>query len=263
MLNERDRTGAPVAVLITESLARREFAGLDPIGQRVRLGPDVGQADKPWATIVGVVGNVKQESLALNEEDAFYITTAQWGWADDVESVVVRTRAGVDPGTLTSAMRNAIWAVDKTRPITRVETMNELVAATALERRFVLVLFEVFGVVALVLAAIGIYGILAGSVRERAREMGVRAALGATRADILSLVLRQGMMMTVIGVAIGLCGALGASRALKAMLFGVTWFDVSTYAIAVALLLAISCIACVVPARRAASIDPMQALRGE
>ncbi len=263
LLNENDRAGSAVAVLITESLAREEFAGQDPIGQRVRLGPDAGQANKPWATIVGVVGNVKQESLALNQEDAFYITTAQWAWGDAVQSVVARANAGIDPATLAPVIQEAIWSVDGTRPITRVATMNELVAATALERRFVLVLFEAFGLVALGLAAIGIYGILAGSVTERTREIGVRAALGATRNDILSLVLRQGMTLTVIGLAIGLCGALAAARALGAMLFGVTWLDASTYAIAIALLLAVSGIACLIPARRAASIDPMKALRTE
>lgn len=263
MLNEHDGAGAPVAVLITESLARREFAGQDPIGQRVRLGPDAGQANRPWATIVGVVGNVKQESLALDEEDAFYITTAQWAWGDEVQSVVARTRAEINPATLAPAIQEAIWSVDKTRPITRVATMNELLAATALERRFVLVLFEAFGLVAMVLAAIGIYGILAGSVTERIREIGVRAALGATRADILSLVLREGMTMTVIGTAIGLCGALAAGRALDTMLFGITWLDRFTYLGAIVLLFAVSGIACLIPARRAASIDPMEALRNE
>ncbi len=263
MLNEHDGAGAPVSVLITESLARREFAGQDPIGQRVRMGPDAGQPNRPWATIVGVVGNVKQESLALDQEDAFYITTAQWAWIDEVQSLVVRTRAEISPAALVPAIQAAIWSIDKTRPITRVATMNELLAATALERRFVLVLFEAFGLVALVLAAIGIYGILAGSVTERTREIGVRAALGATRADILSLVLRQGMTMTVVGMAIGLCGALAAGRALDAMLFGVTWLDRLTYLGAIVLLLAVSGIACVIPARRAASIDPMEALRNE
>jgi putative ABC transport system permease protein len=263
MLNEHDQAGAPVAVLITDSLAREEFAGQDPIGQRVRMGPDAGQSSKPWATIVGVVGNVKQESLALNQEEAFYITTAQWAWGDEVQSVVVRTRAETAPASIAPAVQEAIWSVDKTRPITRVATMDELVAATALERRFVLVLFEAFGLVALVLAAIGIYGILGGSVTERTREIGVRAALGATRADILSLVLRQGMTMTVIGMAIGICGALVAGRALDAMLFGVTWLDLFTYAGAIVLLLAVSGVACLIPARRAASIDPMEALRNE
>jgi putative ABC transport system permease protein len=263
MLNDHDGAGAPVAVLITESLARREFAGQDPIGRRVRMGPDAGQPNRPWATIVGVVGNVKQESLALDQEDAFYITTAQWAWVDEVQSAVVRTRAEISPATLVPAIQAAIWSVDKSRPITRVATMDELLAATALERRFVLVLFEAFGLVALMLAAIGIYGILAGSVTERTREIGVRAALGATRADILSLVLRQGMTMTVVGMAIGLCGALAAGRALDAMLFGVTWLDRPTYLGAIVLLLSVSGIACMIPARRAASIDPMEALRNE
>jgi putative ABC transport system permease protein len=262
-LNDLDGAGAPVAVLITESLARKEFAGQDPIGQRVRMGPDAGQPNRPWATIVGVVGNVKQESLALDNEDAFYITTAQWAWQDDVQSVVVRTRAEINPATLAPAIQNAIWSVDRNRPVTRVATMDELLAATALERRFVLVLFEAFGLVALVLAAIGIYGILSGSVTERTREIGVRAALGASRAGILSLVMRQGMTMTAIGIAIGLCGAVVVGRALDTMLFGVTGLDRLTYLCAIVLLLAVSGIACLIPARRAASIDPMQALRNE
>jgi putative ABC transport system permease protein len=141
--------------------------------------------------------------------------------------------------------------------------MEKLLAASALERRFVLVLFEAFGLVALVLAAIGIYGILAGSVTERTREFGVRAALGATRAGLVALVLRQGLAMTCIGLAVGLCGALAAGRALNSMLFGVTWFDRTTYLGATILLFVVSGIACLIPARRAASVDPMQALRTE
>jgi len=261
LLNESDRAGAPVAVLITQSLANRHFGGKDPIGQHVRVGSDVGQVDRPWATIVGVVGNVKQESLAIGEEDAFYITTAQWAWGDQVQSVVVRT--GGVPASVTHAVQETIWSVDKDRPIDRVATMDSLLAATAEERRFVLILFEAFGFVALVLAAIGIYGVLAGSVTERTREIGVRAALGATRADILALVLRQGMTMTAIGLVIGLCAALAAARALDAMLFGVSWLDRITYAGATLTLLVVSGVACFIPARRAASIDPMKALRTE
>jgi putative ABC transport system permease protein len=261
LLNESDRAGAPVAVLITQSLANRHFGGKDPIGQHVRVGSDVGQVDRPWATIVGVVGNVKQESLAIGEEDAFYITTAQWAWGDQVQSVVVRT--GGVPASVTHAVQETIWSVDKDRPIDRVATMDSLLAATAEERRFVLILFEAFGIVALVLAAIGIYGVLAGSVTERTREIGVRAALGATRADILALVLRQGMTMTAIGLVIGLCAALAAARALDAMLFGVSWLDRITYAGATLTLLVVSGVACFIPARRAASIDPMKALRTE
>jgi putative ABC transport system permease protein len=261
LLNENDRAGAPVAVLITQSLATSHFGAQDPVGQHVRLGPDAGQADRPWATIVGVVGSVKQESLAIGEEDAFYITTAQWAWGDEVQSVVARTSGA--PATLTHSVQQAIWSVDKDRPIDHIATMDTMLAATAQQRRFVLILFEAFGLVALLLAAIGIYGILAGSVTERTREIGVRAALGATRADILTLVLRQGMTMTCVGLVIGLSAALAAARALAAMLFGVTWLDRLTYLGATLLLLAVSGIACFIPARRAASIDPMEALRSE
>jgi len=176
---------------------------------------------------------------------------------------VVRTRAGIGPASLAPEIQQAIWSVDKDRPIDRLATMDTLLATTDVQRRFVLILFEAFGLVALVLAAIGIYGILSGSVTERTREIGVRAALGATRGGILGLVLREGMAMTSIGLAIGLCAALAAGRALNAMLFGVTWLDCFTYLGVTLLLLSVSAIACLIPARRAASIDPMQALRSE
>jgi len=263
LLNEHDVSGAPVAVLITQSLADREFAGQDPIGQHVRIGPDIGQVDRPWATIVGVVGNVRQESLAIMQQDAFYITTAQWAWGDDSQSIVVRTRSEIVPASLAPAIQEAIWSVDRDRPIDRVSAMDKLLAATEVQRRFVLVLFEAFGLVALALAAIGIYGVLSGSVTERTREIGVRAALGATRSDILALVLRQGMTMTCIGLGLGLCAALAAARALEAMLFGVSWLDRLTYFGATVLLFVVAGVACLIPARRAASIDPMKALRTE
>src|SRR5208337_2117789 len=194
----------PQAILISESLAKRKFPGQDPIGQRVRIGPDIDQADQPWHTIVGVVGDVKQTSLALSKPDAFYTTPSEWRWIDNVQSLVVRTHG--DAAALTPAIEKAIWSVDKDQPIVRVATMSSLVDRSEAERRFVLTLFEAFGLVALILAATGIYGVLSGSVNERTREMGVRAALGATRGDILALVIRQGMTLTVIGTVIGLCG---------------------------------------------------------
>jgi len=261
--------GGPVAVLISQSLADREFGAQDPIGQHVRLGPEAGRSDKPWATIVGVVGNVKQESLAITQQDAFYTTTAQWAFGDDIlsianiQSIAIRTRGDVPPASLAPAIQQAIWSVDRDRVISRIATMESLVAATEVERRFVLVLFEAFGMVALVLAAIGIYGVLSGSVTERTREIGVRTALGATRTDILTLILRQGMTMTCIGLAIGLCFGLVAARALAAMLYGISWLDGGTWLGATLLLFAVAGFACLIPARRAASIDPMQALRTE
>ena len=220
-----------------------------------------GLSTSPMFTIVGVVGDVKQMSLAMNELDAVYTTTTQWRWADGTLSLVVRAQGNA--ASLVPAIKNAIWSIDKDQPIVRVASMDDLLAASAAERRFVLILFEAFGLVALTLAATGIYGILSGSVAERTREIGVRSALGASRGSILSLVIRQGMALTGIGVAIGLAGSAVASQAIAALLFGVSPLDPLTYLGVILLLAAVSIIACSLPAWRAAKIDPMLALRYE
>ena len=260
-LSDRDRAGAPVAVLLSESYARRMFKDQDPIGRRVRMGPDFGHSDKPWATVVGVVGNVKQLSLGLNDDEAFYTTTTQWAWVDNAQSLVVRTRG--DAAAMAPAIRRAIWTVDKDQPIVRVATMENLVAASEAQRHFAMVLFETFALVGLILAATGIYGVLSGNVNERTREIGVRAALGASPANILRLILRQGMALAGLGVAIGLLGAVVCSRALMTLLFGVSPLDPLTYAGVIAVLAAVSAIACWIPARRAALVDPAITLRAE
>ena len=261
LLDERDRPGAPGAVVISESFARRKFPGQDPIGQRVRLGPNAGQANQLWQTIVGVVDDVKQLSLATNKPDAFYTTNVQWAWVDNVESLVVRARG--DATSLVPAIRSAIWSVDKDQPIVRVATMDSLVAASEAERRFALMLFAAFGIAALVLVASGIYGVLSGSVTERVREIGVRLALGASPTNILRLILRQGMTLTALGVVIGLAGAVLASRAVVTLLFGISRLDPMTYLAVVALLTGVSTVACWMPAWRAARVDPAITLRAE
>jgi putative ABC transport system permease protein len=253
--------GAPQAILISESFAKSKFPGQEPLGQRIRVGPEIGQADGPWHTIVGVVGDVKQTSLALSRPNAFYTTPEQWTWIDNVMSLVVRTRG--DAAALTPAVKKAIWSVDKDQPILRIATMDNLLARSEAERRFVLILFEAFGLVALVLAATGIYGVLSGSVTERTREIGVRVALGATRGDILALVIRQGITLTALGIVIGLSGALAASQALVTLLFGISRLDLVTYLGVIALLGGVSAIACSVPAWRAAQVDPSITLRAE
>jgi putative ABC transport system permease protein len=245
-------------VVISESFARHVFPGQDPLGQRVRFG---GPSDRPWDLIVGVVGDVRQASLAAVQTDAVYVSTAQWLWADNPRWLVVRARG--DAATLAPAIRQAIWSVDKDQPIVRVETMDDLVAASAAERRFAATLFEAFAVTALVLAALGIYGVLSGSVTERMREIGVRSALGASRTDIVALVVRQGMILAAVGIAIGLGGAVAASRAIMTMLFGVSRLDPTTYAAVIALLAGVSAIACWLPAWRAAQVDPSITLRSE
>lgn len=256
-LDERDTADAPPAALISATLARRQFPGQNAIGKRLHVGPN----DRPWFTVVGIVGDIRQTSLELNQPFAVYIPTVQSWFADDTLSMVVRTRG--DAAALAPAVREAVWRVDKDQPILRVATMSNLLASSVAERRFVLVLFEAFSLVALVLAATGIYGVLASGVAERTREIGVRTALGASRANILALILKQGLSFTAIGLAIGLGGAMLASRAIASLLFGVSRLDLATYAGVTVLLLCVAAIACLVPARRAASIDPMQALRNE
>ena len=258
LLSEHDTTNTPPVMLISESLARHRFPNQDPIGKRVHVG---GLATSPMFTIVGVVGDVKQMSLALGETDAVYTTPEQWHWADGVRSLVVRTRGNA--AALAPAIKNAIWSVDRDQPIVRVAMMDELLAASAAERHFVLILFQAFGLIALALAATGIYGVLSASVTERTREIGVRAALGAQRSGIVALVLQQGMTLTGLGIGIGAMGAVIASQALVSLLFGVSRLDPLTYLGVTALLTAVAVIACGIPAWRAAKIDPMVALRYE
>jgi putative ABC transport system permease protein len=269
LLDARDAPGAPRVVVINESFARRRFPKGDAIGQRLRAGPEDGD----WYTVVGIVGDVKQASVGLIQSEAVYVSPLQWHWVDRVMSLVVRAACAhpparghperCDAARLAPAVRRAIWSVDKDQPIVRVATMRELVERSAAERRFALVVFEAFALVALALAATGIYGVLAGSVAERTREIGVRSALGATRRDILALVVRQGMALTAAGVVIGLIGAAGASGAIVTLLFGVSRLDPLTYLSVVGMLLGVSGIACWLPAWRAARVDPTIALRAQ
>ena len=261
LLDENDRPGAPVAVVVSESLAKRRFHDRNPLGQRVRIGPGMNQPSHPWAIIVGVVGDVKQLSLAINEPDAIYTTNTQWDWVDSTETIVVRARGNA--AALAPAVRAAIWSVDKDQPIVRVATMESLVTTSEAQRRFALILFGAFALVGLILAATGVYGVLSGSVTERTREIGVRAALGASRRDILSLVVRQGMTLCAMGIAIGLLGAAAATRALVTLLFGISPLDLFTYLAVTALLAMISAVACWIPAWRAAHVDPAITLRAE
>jgi len=258
LLDEHDGAAAPLAAVVSESVVNGRFHGANPIGQRLSVG---GSPDALPYTIVGVVGDVRQTSLAQTDSDAVYHPTVQGRWVDTVVSLVVRTRG--DAASLAPAIRLAIWSVDKDQPVARVATMEALLAATAAERQFLLILFEAFALAALVLAAAGIYGILAGTVAERTREIGVRCVLGASRGMIVGLVLRQGLTLTAGGVAIGLTAAAVASRALVGVLFGVSRLDPVTYLGVVTLLMTVAVLACGVPAWRAARVDPAVTLKAE
>lgn len=255
LLDERDVAGSPQAVLISESLAKHRYLDQDPIGKRLH----VGRQDVPWYTIVGVVGDVKQASLLMSQSDAVYIPDVQWYFADDALSLTVRARG--DAAALVPAIKQAIWSVDKDQPIARIATMDNLLAATAAERRFAMILFETFGLVALVLAATGIYGVLSGSVTERTREIGVRLALGAQRGDVLGLILWQGVKLTLIGAGLGLLAAWAVTRLLTTLLYSVSATDPLIFAGVALLLIVIALIACCFPALRATRVDPLVALR--
>ncbi|HWE85363.1 MAG TPA: ABC transporter permease [Terracidiphilus sp.] len=256
-IDDGDTAKSPFVALISASLARREFGKGDPLGKRLHAGP----TNYPWFTVVGVVGDVRQSSLALTDADEVYLPESQSWFADNAVSFAVRTRG--DAAAMAGAVRAAIWRADKDQPVVRVATMSRLLDLSVAERRFVLILFEAFALVALALAGTGIYGILANSVAERTREMGVRAALGAGRRDLVALVLRRGLALTAVGVVLGLGGAAVASRAVASLLYGTSPLDPATYGAVAALLVAIAVLACVAPARRAANVDPMEALRSE
>lgn len=258
-LTVQDGLGQPEVVVINESFAKRFWPGEDPIGQRVRIGD---HANGPWRTIVGIVGDTKQVSLAVEHSDAVYQPEVQSPYgADGAMTLVVRGRGDVT--ALLPAIRQAITAIDPDQPLVRIATIESLLQATAAQRRFALILFEGFALVALILAGAGIYGVLSGTVSERLREIGVRSALGASRRDILQLVIGHGMRLTFIGLAVGLVASLLLVRTIAGLLFGVSSTDLLTYGSVATLLIAVAGVACWIPARRAVRVDPVSALRAD
>jgi len=258
-LDQTDVQAASVhKVVVSEAFAKRAFGNRDPIGQHIRYS---GGDQRPWDEIVGVVGDVKEAGLGADKMNAFYTPLEQAEWVDNPLWLVVRARG--DAAAFTPAIKRAVWSVDKDQPIVRVATMDSRIAASEAQRHFALIVFEAFALTSLALAAIGIYGVLSGSVAERIREIGVRSALGASPGDIYGLVIGQGMTLAGIGTILGVGGAILASRALVTLLFGVSTLDVATYAGVVVLLLGIAAIACWLPASRAARIDPSITLRAD
>ncbi|MFQ5744405.1 MAG: ADOP family duplicated permease [Acidobacteriota bacterium] len=256
-LGPRDTPGAEPVAVVSESFAKRLFPSRGALGRRIRVGP----VELPPYTIVGVVDDVKQESLEVDAADAVYVTSEQWHSADRVRWIVVQAEG--EPLGEVPAVRRAVWSVDDNQPIVRVQSMEEMVLRSEARRQFVMSVLGAFSSLALVLAALGLYGVLSGSVAERMPEIGVRIALGASRQSILALVLRQGMTLTAIGAAIGLLGAAVTSQVLVAFIFGVSRLDPLTYLGAVALLTLASAAACWLPASRASRMDPLATLKAD
>lgn len=259
LLDDRDRPGAQESIVISEALARQVFSGKDPIGQQLRAGPELAGGNHPWDVVVGVVGDVKQDALSDDNTPAFYVAMGQWDWVDNVQTVIVRTDG--DPTALIPSVKAAIWSVDRNQPIIRVNTMETLVARSEAERRFVLMVLSAFGLAALALAAIGVYGVISGGVTERITEIGVRAALGASRSTILMMILGEGVVLAGIGVVFGAIGAAMLSSTLRTLIFGISRADAVTYVAAAITVLIIAVVASAAPAARAARIDPSAALR--
>ncbi|HLL77419.1 MAG TPA: ABC transporter permease [Pyrinomonadaceae bacterium] len=265
LFTERDTADSPPVVVVDDDFVRRHFPGapLDAaLGRRVRFGGE----EEPWREIVGVARHVRQGGLAEAGHPGIYHPWTQMKprWqAEYVRALdwVVKTTG--DPASLVAPIRREIQAVDAEQPLGNVRTLEELLARSLAPRRFSLLLVGVFAAVALVLGAVGLYGVLSYAVTQRTREIGVRVALGARRGDIIRLVIRHGMALALLGVALGLAAALAVTRLMSGMLFGVSATDPSTFALVSLLLLAVALLACYVPARRATKVDPMIALRAE
>jgi predicted permease len=262
LFSDQDRSPATHVLVINENMARRYFPDRDPVGTRVQTGEYDPKGD--WYTIVGVVGNVKYEGLGEKDQPTMYVPYFDSGWCPwFTREMYVVVRSASDPEKVVSALQSAALSLDNQLALAHVRTMNQLLHESVAGSRFRAVLFGVFATIALVLAMIGIYGVMAYSVSQRTHEIGIRVALGAHRMSILRTILREGAGLALLGVATGFVVALALSRALAGLLFGVHAADPVTFVAVSALLLVVALAACYVPARRAMRVDPIVALRYE
>ena len=254
---DRDRQGAPLVAIVSESCARKVFPNGDAIGKRIQLGGRRG--DKPWMTIVGIAGDIRQYRLDRAPDMEVYIAQAQ----DLSFTYTLVARTTVDPAQLARAAQDAFLTADKTLPVYNATPMETYLQATLAERTFTLLLLGLFGCLALVLAAVGIYGVISYAVNLRTREVGIRMALGAQRRDVVAMVLRQGLTLIGAGLAAGFLASLVLTRLLASLLYEVRPADLATATAVAVLLAAVALFASYVPARRATRVDPMVALRYE
>jgi putative ABC transport system permease protein len=252
-----DTSDAPGVVIINEALARHFWPNENPVGRRIRRGGLDSQ--RPWSTVVGVVGTVKTYGLDKVPIPELYIPHAQFA----LPPMTLVARATDDPLKLVSALRSQILAVDRNSLITNVRTMEEWLSRSVASRRFNMQLLAIFAAMALLLAGVGIYGVMNYAVTQLTHELGIRMALGAQTGDLMRLVIRRGMGMTLIGVVIGLFAAFLLTRSMKGLLFAVGPGDPLTFALVATLLVVVALLACYIPARRATKVDPLVALRGE
>jgi putative ABC transport system permease protein len=253
------RTGAPRKLMINQALAQRDFPDEDPVGKRITLGNTDENNQPIWFEIIGVTANVRSEQLREDPPPEIYFSASQLTF----QKMAVVVRSTVEAESLAPALRQAVAEVDRTVPLAQVQTMEHIVSESVTEPRFNLFLLGLFGAIALLLSAAGIYGVTAYTVTQRTHELGIRVALGAQVSDVLKLVLGQGMAVIGMGLVIGLAAAFGLMRLLRSLLFGVGENDPLTFAAITLVLLFVALLACYLPARRATKVDPMIALRYE
>ena len=253
---EQDKAGAPPVVIVNETLARKHWPGQDPLGRRIRFYGPLEKA--PWMEVVGVIKDVKHE-LNIPVEPEYYLPHAQDPW----NAMILVARTTVDPASLSAALRQQVWAIDKDQPVFDVKTMQEVRSISVAIYSFSSVMLAIFAAVALVLAAVGIYGVMAFAVTQRTQEIGIRMALGARRADVLKLVVKHGMKLALLGIVIGLAGSWVLTRFIAKLLVGVQPTDLLTFSLVSVCLLVAAFVACYLPARRATKVDPLVALRYE
>jgi putative ABC transport system permease protein len=249
---------SPAAVIVNQTMARKLWPGEVPTTKRLRLTPE-----SPWLPVVGVVADVKNHGPGAETKPEMYFPHAEvpFGLGPPRGAMILVVRAASDPRGLVGAIRGEIWSADKDLPVYEVQTMKQIVAASISQTRFTTALLSFFACLALTLAAVGVYGVTSYSVRQRTHELGIRMALGARRSDILRLIVGRGMLLTAFGVTCGLAASFALTRFITSLLFGVTVTDPLTFAAITTLLSAVALIACLIPARRAAKVDPMIALR--
>jgi putative ABC transport system permease protein len=249
---------APLVGIVNDEMVKQYFPNENPLGRRVRWARS---PTLQWIEIVGVVGDVKHFGLDLPEQPALYSPYTQINSWKRWMSFAVHTQT--DPSAVSQAVKEQIWKVDAQLPITRVQTMNDVSAASFDARRFNMLLLTLFAGLALVLAAVGVYGVMSYAVTQRTHEIGIRMALGAQVGNVMKLVMKGGLVIASVGVAIGLVGAFALTRLMSSLLFDVAPTDKSTFAAVSLALLLIALAACYIPARRATKVDPLQALRYE
>jgi predicted permease len=259
VFSEQDTKTTMRVVVVDEQMATQLWPGEDPIGKRIRTGGFDVTPDTPWMTVVGVVGRVKQDALDADSRMAYYRFQGQT--PSRAMNVVVRTAR--DPAALAQTVAREIHALDPNLPIYKMRSMNDRVSESLAERRFSMLLLALFAALALGLAAIGTYGVMACLVSQGTRELGIRLALGAAPRDLLVMVVRQGMLVALAGLALGVAGALVLTRFMGALLFGVRATDPATFLTMTAALMSVAFAACYIPARRAAQVNPMVSLRIE